>query len=98
MIEDIRKILCATADKLRANKVEAEYKHIVSGSILLKHISDTLEASRVALKRRFDASPDHGLQEEQYRLWLSDPLALYGVENAKLAPGYRAPVANTIRK
>ena len=25
------------------------------------------------------------------RLWLSDPLALCGVENAKLAPGYQAP-------
>lgn len=24
-------------------------------------------------------------------LWLSDPLALYGVENAKLAPGYQTP-------
>jgi hypothetical protein len=39
-----------------------------------------------------DASPDHSLKEEHYRLWLSDPLALYGVENAKLAPGYRAPI------
>ena len=38
-----------------------------------------------------DCSPDHCLKEEQYRLWLSDPLALYGVENAKLAPGYQAP-------
>ena len=38
-----------------------------------------------------DCSPDHRLKEEQYRLWLSDPLALYGVENAKLAPGYQAP-------
>ncbi len=42
-----------------------------------------------------DASPDHSLKEEQYRLWLSDPLALYGVENAKLAPGYRAPKGRT---
>jgi hypothetical protein len=38
-----------------------------------------------------DASPDHSLKE-QYRLWLTDPLALYGVENAKLAPGYQLPV------
>lgn len=38
-----------------------------------------------------DCSPDHRLKEEHYRLWLSDPLALYGVENAKLAPGYQAP-------
>ena len=37
-----------------------------------------------------DCSPDHRLKEEQYRLWLSDPLVLYGVESAKLAPGYQA--------
>lgn len=40
-----------------------------------------------------DCSPDHHLTDEQYRLWLSDPLALYGVENAKLAPGYQAPTS-----
>lgn len=45
-----------------------------------------------------DASSDHSLKEEQYRLWLSDPLALYGVENAKLAPGYQAPAAKAPRK
>jgi hypothetical protein len=44
-----------------------------------------------------DASPDHNLKKEQYHLWLSDPLALYGVENAKLAPGYRPPV-NALKK
>lgn len=38
---------------------------------------------------------NHSLTEEQYRLWLSDPLALYGVENAKLAPGYRAATSTT---
>ena len=45
-----------------------------------------------------DASPDHSLKEKQYRLWLSDLLALYEVENAKLAPGYQAPAAKTSRK
>lgn len=50
------------------------------------------------LRWSVDASPDHSLKEEQYRLWLSDPLALYGVENAKLAPGYQAPAAKTSRK
>lgn len=39
-----------------------------------------------------DCSPDHHLTDEQYRLALSDPLALYGVENARLAPGYRSPI------
>lgn len=46
-------------------------------------------AGYMLLRWSVDASPDHSLKEEQYRLWLSDPLALYGVENAKLAPGYR---------
>jgi len=43
------------------------------------------------LRWSVDSSPDHALTDEHYRLWLKDPLALYGVENAKLAPGYRAP-------
>lgn len=48
-------------------------------------------AGYMLLRWSVDCSPNHSLQEEQYRLWLSDPLALYGVENAKLAPGYHAP-------
>lgn len=50
-------------------------------------------AGYMLLRWSVDASPDHSLKEEQYRLWLSDPLALYGVENAKLAPGYRPPAS-----
>lgn len=50
-------------------------------------------AGYMLLRWSVDASPDHSLKEEHYRLWLSDPLALYGVENAKLAPGYRPPVS-----
>jgi predicted DNA-binding transcriptional regulator YafY len=50
-------------------------------------------AGYMLLRWSVDASPDHSLKEEQFRLWLSDPLALYGVENAKLAPGYRQPVS-----
>lgn len=38
-----------------------------------------------------DCSPDHSLRGHEYRLWLKDHLALYGVTNATLAPGYRAP-------
>lgn len=55
-------------------------------------------AGYMLLRWSVDASPDHSLKEEQYRLWLSDPLALYGVENAKLAPGYQAPSAKASRK
>lgn len=54
-------------------------------------------AGYMLLRWCIDASPDHSLKEEQYRLWLRDPLALYGVENAKLAPGYRPPALQTKR-
>lgn len=37
-----------------------------------------------------DCSPDHSLRGPEYRLWLKDHLALYGVKNAVLAPGYSA--------
>jgi len=48
-------------------------------------------AGYMLLRWSVDCSPDHRLKDEQYRLWLSDPLALYGVKNAVLAPGYRSP-------
>ncbi|MDX3907699.1 MAG: WYL domain-containing protein [Pigmentiphaga sp.] len=35
-----------------------------------------------------DCSPDHSLRGPEFRLWLKDHLALYGVVNAVLAPGY----------
>ena len=38
-----------------------------------------------------DCSPDHSLRGLEYALWLRDPLALYGANNAQLAPGYRDP-------
>ena len=38
-----------------------------------------------------DCSPDRSLDPARYRLWLRDPLVLYGVENAVLAPGYQTP-------
>ena len=41
-----------------------------------------------------DCSPDHSLRSHEYRLWLKDHLALYGVNNAILAPGYRSPSQN----
>jgi predicted DNA-binding transcriptional regulator YafY len=40
-----------------------------------------------------DCSPDHSVADEAFRLWLSDSLALYGVESAMFAPGYRLPNA-----
>jgi type I restriction enzyme M protein len=60
MIEDIKKTLWATADKLRANMDAAEYKHIVLGLIFVKYISDTFQTRRDELTRRFtDAADDY---------------------------------------
>ncbi|WP_329835661.1 helix-turn-helix transcriptional regulator [Stenotrophomonas geniculata] len=55
-------------------------------------------AGYMLLRWSVDCSPDHRLEEKQYRLWLSDPLALYGVENAKLAPGYQSPTAKSAKE
>ena len=46
-------------------------------------------AGYVLQQWKVDCSPDHSLNPKEYRLWLKDPLALYGVRNAVLAPGYR---------
>jgi hypothetical protein len=42
-----------------------------------------------------DCSPNHGLNGIEYALWLPDPFALYGANNAQLAPGYVDPRALT---
>lgn len=57
MINDIKKTLWATADKLRSNMDAAEYKHLVLGLIFVKFVSDTFTARRDELARRF-ADPD----------------------------------------
>lgn len=61
MLDDIKKALWATADKLRANIDAAEYKHIVLGLIFVKYISDTFAARRAELARRFTDETDEYL-------------------------------------
>jgi hypothetical protein len=48
-------------------------------------------AGYILRKWSVDCSPDHSLRGHEYRLWLKDHLAIYGVKNAVLAPGYRSP-------
>lgn len=38
-----------------------------------------------------DCTPKHSLEGKEYRLWLRNHLALYGVSSAKFAPGYITP-------
>ena len=58
MIDDIKKTLWATADKLRANMDAAEYKHLVLGLIFVKYISDTFAARRAELTTRLSDPQD----------------------------------------
>lgn len=48
-------------------------------------------AGYILRKWSVDCSPDHSLRGPQYRLWLKNHLALYGVKNAVLAFGYSYP-------
>ena len=58
MLNDIKKTLWATADKLRANMDAAEYKHLVLGLIFVKYISDTFAARRAELTQRLTDPQD----------------------------------------
>ena len=58
MLDDIKKTLWATADKLRANMDAAEYKHLVLGLIFLKYISDTFAARRAEIETRLKDPED----------------------------------------
>jgi type I restriction enzyme M protein len=69
MLEDIKKTLWATADKLRANMDAAEYKHIVLGLIFLKYISDTFQTRRDELTHRFTDKKD--------KYYIAEPEAEY---------------------
>jgi len=51
-------------------------------------------AGYVLQQYHIDCSPDHSIKDYAYRLWLSDPLALYGVESAMFAPGYIKPTSS----
>lgn len=60
------------------------------------HLRVRLRASSVGYVLRcwnVDCSADHHLNDSAIRLWLSDPLTLYGVKNAVLAPGYVPPTS-----
>ena len=55
MLDDIKKTLWATADKLRANMGTAEYMHLALGLIFifLHYISDTFATRRAELTKNF---------------------------------------------
>lgn len=48
-------------------------------------------AGYVMRQYHVDCSQNHTIEDLAFRLWLVDPLALYGVTSAIFAPGYSAP-------
>ena len=58
MLDDIKKTLWASADKLRANMDAAEYKHLVLGLIFVKYISDAFVARQTELTQRLQNPKD----------------------------------------
>jgi predicted DNA-binding transcriptional regulator YafY len=75
-------------DQPRPEITAMDYK-MEDGSLRLKLRAAT--AGYILRQWSVDCSPDHSLRGHEYRLWLKDPLAIYGVKNAVLAPGYRSP-------
>lgn len=75
-------------DQPRPEITEMDYS-MDSGVLRMKLRAAT--AGYILRQWSVDCSPDHSLRGHEYRLWLKDHLALYGVKNALLAPGYRTP-------
>ena len=93
MLDDIKKTLWATADKLRANMDAAEYKHLVLGLIFVKYISDTFAARRAELTTRLanpadeyyfgEASPEEQAAELEDRDYYKEANVFWVPETAR---------------
>lgn len=78
-------------DQPRPEITEMDYG-MVRGALRMKLRAAT--AGYILRQWSVDCSPDHRLRGPEFRLWLNDHLALYGVTNAVFAPGYRSPEQN----
>lgn len=72
-------------DQPRPEVTEMDYD-MLKGVLRMKLRAAT--AGYILRSWNVDCSPDHSLRGHEYRLWLNDHLALYGVKSAVLAPGY----------
>jgi predicted DNA-binding transcriptional regulator YafY len=75
-------------DQPRSEITEMDY--CMDGGVLRMRLR-AATAGYILRQWSVDCSPDHSLRGHEYRLWLKDHLALYGVKNAVLAPGYTPP-------
>jgi type I restriction enzyme M protein len=74
MLEDLKRTLWATANKLRANLDAAGCKRLVLSLIGLPYISDNFQAKRTELTARFADSAD------KYFLDISGQLGMPGID------------------
>jgi len=81
-------------DQPRPDITEMDYS--MQGGVLRMKLR-AATAGYILRQWSVDCSPDHSLRGHEYRLWLRDSLALYGVANATLALGYRVPTTRPIR-
>lgn len=68
----------------------SEMDYGMDGGVLKLKIRAAM-AGYMLRKWSVDCSADHKLRGPEYRLWLRNHLALYGVKSAVLAPGYESP-------
>jgi len=80
-------------DQPRPEITEMDYS-MDSGVLRMKLRAAT--AGYILRQWSVDCSPDHCLRGPEYRLWLKDHLAIYGVKNAILAPGYKSQEQKTV--
>ncbi len=74
-------------DKKSHDLVKRDYE--MEGGVLHLKLRAAM-AGYVLRQWHVDCSPDHSIKDDAFRLWLIDPLALYGVGSASFAPGYRS--------
>lgn len=84
--------LVAHPDAARPEVSELDYP--MGGGVLRIKVRAAL-AGYVLHRWSVDCSPDHRLRGPEYRLWLKDPLTLYGADSAELAPGYGQPTGRS---
>jgi hypothetical protein len=77
-------------DQPRPEITEMDYR-MDGGALRLRLRAAT--AGYILRQWSVDCSADHRLRGPEFRLWLKDHLALYGVKNAVLAPGYSSELA-----
>ena len=75
----------------RANPETAELDYSMQEGVLNIKVRATL-AGYVLRLWNVDCSDDHSLTGNEYQLWLRNSLALYGVENLSITPGYEAHI------